>query len=106
MKGCRIVSNTMEITGDNYDGPIWLRTELTSLEKEYNEVRHQLYTKIQMYYRQSIASNYVKESEIKELIAKCAEIKYTYQQVQIELMRKKEKPMLFDFQNGRLYKAK
>lgn len=66
-----------------------LRQELTSLEREYNSTRQELFNRMRSYYNQSIASKFVKEYDLRKLLNQCEEIKKSYFQIQNELMSKR-----------------
>ena len=66
-----------------------LRRKLTGLEREYNYTRQELFNKTRRYYNQSIASNFIREDNLRELISKCEEIKKLYSDVQSEYMSKR-----------------
>ena len=86
--------------------PLSMRQELTSIEREYNRIRHTLYAKTQIYYRQSIGSDYITEDDICELAAECKKLKIEYRKVQKVLMEQKELPMIIEFQNGKLHRKR
>lgn len=52
--------------------------EKNSLERAYNDARHELVTLITRYYRQDIASSYVSEDDIRAKIDECEKLKKQY----------------------------
>ncbi len=79
-EGCR------DVESDEFTA---LRQQLTDLERKYNFTRHELFNKIRSYYRQSIASKFVKEDDIRRLLNQCEEIKQSYFKIQNKLMPKR-----------------
>lgn len=66
-----------------------VRHYLMEIEHDFNKVREQLYYRTQSYYHQSIASNYTKEDDLRELITRCEELKRKYNEFkdQVKLIR-------------------
>lgn len=62
---------------------------LNQLEKEYNSVRHDLFINVRRYYNQSIASKMVTETELREMVDKCEEIKKEYFKIQSQLLARR-----------------
>ena len=50
----------------------------SNLLANYNRTRHELYNRIGNYYRQSIASDYIKEDVLIEMLEKCKKSKESY----------------------------
>lgn len=55
-----------------------VRHYLMEIECDFSKAREQLYYRTQSYYHQSIASDYTKEDDLRELISKCEELKRRY----------------------------
>lgn len=72
-----------------FDEVSLLRRKLNGLHRDYNKKREILYYKIMDYYKQSIASTYVKEDDILDLINSCRSIKEQYLEKQQEIMDKR-----------------
>ena len=87
------------VSDDQIDELTQLRLRLTSIETEYNRVRHQFVCTTQQYYRQSIASNIVKEVDIQDLFDKCCALKEEYVSIKKELLSKRPTPKKWSFQN-------
>lgn len=81
-----------------------LRLQLTSLEREYNSIRHELFNKMKSYYNQSIASTFIKEDDIRRLINQCEEIKHLYLSTKSKLMNNRPKNKNWSFNNSKLFK--
>lgn len=61
------------------------RTKLLNVEREFNRVRYDLYEKVDRFFRQSIASNYVTEDDILEKLEECKKLRKKYFALRDEL---------------------
>lgn len=77
-----------------------LRQKLMSLEREYNSTRQELFTIMRSYYNQSIASNFVKEADLHELLSRCEEIKRSYFQIRDKIMSKRQNNNQWSFRDS------
>lgn len=57
------------------------KTQLNSMEAEYNKLRERFVNDTQRYYRQSIYSNYITEDELTDQIKELKRLKYMIQEV-------------------------
>lgn len=53
-------------------------TELLDIERKFYDARYEFYKKVDRYFRQSIASNYVTEDELSEHLDKCKSLRKKY----------------------------
>lgn len=73
------------------DNKATLQQKMICLEQKYNRIRHELFNRMRSYYNQSIASRYITEDHLHNLIEQCREIKDAYSKMQTKLMSEREK---------------
>ena len=61
------------------------RTKLLNVERKFNEVRYDLHKKVERFFRQSIASNYVTEDDILQKLEECRVLRKEYSNLKEEL---------------------
>lgn len=81
--------NSQEIYTDDLSV---IRKELMSIEKEYYQTREMLFNTTRRYFNQSIASNYISEQSLLDLVFSCRNIKDKYMTTQKILKEKQHNP--------------
>ena len=72
-----MAEGTLEI---NLSNRAFVTQVLLDINKRYNRKKEHLYKRTQMYFNQSIGSNYVMEDQLRDMIAECESIKQEYRE--------------------------
>lgn len=66
-----------------------------NIRGRYNKLRHELFKKMEQYYRQTITSSYCKESDLRAALDECEKLKLEYIKVRDKLLECGVRPEAF-----------